>query len=74
MLDNIIYFIDWENVDIENNHIADEDDIAEEEEVEIVTKSKKKVLKEEEEATRKEHVNVVFIGHVGMHNFIVSFI
>lgn len=55
---------DWENVDIENNHIADDDEIAEVEEVEIVTKSKKKVLQEEEEGTRKEHVNVVFIGHV----------
>ncbi|GIY64736.1 eukaryotic peptide chain release factor GTP-binding subunit ERF3A [Caerostris darwini] len=56
---------DWENVDIENNLLADEDDdIAEVEEVEIVSKTKKKVLMEEEEGVRKEHVNVVFIGHV----------
>lgn len=52
-------------MDIENNHIADDDEIAEVEEVEIVSKSKKKILQEEVEGTRKEHVNVVFIGHVG---------
>ncbi|XP_035225528.1 eukaryotic peptide chain release factor GTP-binding subunit ERF3B-like, partial [Stegodyphus dumicola] len=54
---------DWENVDIENNHLADDDEEIVEE-VEIVSKSKKKVLQEEEEGVRKEHVNVVFIGHV----------
>lgn len=59
--------VDWENVDIENNHLADDDDIADADEVEIFTKSKKKVLKEEEEGVRKEHVNVVFIGHVGKY-------
>lgn len=52
---------DWENVDIEDKDL---DDVAEVGEVEIVTKSKKKVLKEAEEGVRKEHVNVVFIGHV----------
>ncbi|KAG8196068.1 hypothetical protein JTE90_007808 [Oedothorax gibbosus] len=54
---------DWENVDIENNHLGDDDDMIEGDEVEIVTKAKKKVLKEDE-GVRKEHVNVVFIGHV----------
>ncbi|XP_015930491.1 eukaryotic peptide chain release factor GTP-binding subunit ERF3A [Parasteatoda tepidariorum] len=53
---------DWENVDIEDKDLDDEN--IEAEEVEVVTKSKKKVLKAEEEGVRKEHVNVVFIGHV----------
>lgn len=62
----VLSIADWENVDIENNHLADgDDDIADVDEVEIFAKPKKKALKEEEEGVRKEHVNVVFIGHVG---------
>lgn len=55
---------DWENVDIENNHAPDEENEIREDGLEIVTKAKKKPLKEAEEGVRKEHVNVVFIGHV----------
>lgn len=57
---------DWENVEIEesNNDEPTEDGQEEEVEIEVVAKSKKKVLQKEEEGPRKEHVNVVFIGHV----------
>ncbi|UYV65957.1 GSPT1 [Cordylochernes scorpioides] len=58
---------EWESMDIsETNNHTGEGDIREdeEEEMEVASKSKKKVHKKEEEQVRKEHVNVVFIGHV----------
>jgi hypothetical protein len=52
---------------------ADGDDLAEEEleegedGEEAVIKPKKRIAKTEETKSKKEHVNVVFIGHVGQY-------
>lgn len=43
--------------------MVDED--IEEEEEELVVKPKKRPAKAEETRSKKEHINVVFIGHVG---------
>lgn len=56
---------DWETSDIgDSNHVEVEEKDDESMELEIVPKPKKKVIPTETEGPRKEHVNVVFIGHV----------
>lgn len=53
---------DWETVEIgESNHTGELEDGMD---TDIVVKPKKKLMKPEEAGPRKEHVNVVFIGHV----------
>jgi peptide chain release factor subunit 3 len=42
-----------------------EDELEEEDGEETVVKPKKRVAKTEETKSKKEHINVVFIGHVG---------
>ncbi|XP_022244630.1 eukaryotic peptide chain release factor GTP-binding subunit ERF3A-like [Limulus polyphemus] len=54
--------VDWEDVDETNNIEAVDDD--ETLEPQSTPKPKKKKPKDEEQRIRKEHVNIVFIGHV----------
>lgn len=54
-------YLDWEDEDEE-----DEDMAAEESEVKQV---KKKTMEEAKEGPKREHINVVFIGHVGMYGY-----
>ncbi|XP_065337939.1 eukaryotic peptide chain release factor GTP-binding subunit ERF3A [Cloeon dipterum] len=51
----------WEEA-ADGDELADED--VEEEEEELVVKPKKRAAKAEETRSKKEHINVVFIGHV----------
>ena len=57
-------FIAVENKELEEAEMEEEEE--EEEEVKPVKKDVKKEVKEEEEAEdKREHVNIIFIGHVG---------
>lgn len=59
---------DWEtnaDVDSNENHTGDEEDMeTESSEMEATSRPKKKPLKVEDDRPKKEHINVVFIGHV----------
>uniref|UniRef100_T1J2U2 Tr-type G domain-containing protein n=1 Tax=Strigamia maritima TaxID=126957 RepID=T1J2U2_STRMM len=57
---------DWEANADEENHVDGEDEEMETEssEVETLTRPKKKQTKVEDDRPKKEHINVVFIGHV----------
>ena len=58
-LTSCIYIIALENKE------AEEAEMEEEEEVKPVKKSAKKDIEEEEAEDKREHVNIIFIGHVG---------
>lgn len=53
----------WEEA-ADGDELGDEE-LEEGEDEEAIIKPKKRVLKTEETKSKKEHVNVVFIGHVG---------
>ncbi|KAG0420618.1 hypothetical protein HPB47_003398 [Ixodes persulcatus] len=57
---------DWECVTLEDSPAGDQTPSTgdEEERMELSSKPKKKPLKDEDQGPRKEHINVVFIGHV----------
>lgn len=56
-------YLDWEDEDEEDE---DEDMAAEEAEAKQV---KKKTMEEAKEGPKREHINVVFIGHVGKYGY-----
>ena len=51
-------------ITVENKE-AEEAEMEEEEEVKPVKKNVKKEVEEEEADNKREHVNIIFIGHVG---------
>jgi len=55
----------WEDEDTLLTPDNDDDELADEFDELAIPKPKKRPLKPEETKSKKEHINVVFIGHVG---------
>lgn len=72
LIDNRLTLCTFINVE---NKEAEEAEMEEEEEVKPVKKNPKKEVEEEEAEDKREHVNIIFIGHVGEgFNMIYDFI
>lgn len=72
LIDNRLTLCTFINVE---NKEAEEAEMEEEEEVKPVKKNAKKEVEEEEAEDKREHVNIIFIGHVGEgFNMIYDFI
>ena len=58
----------WEGLGDSGGTTPEGDEEEDSSESEKKKKSKKIVIKNEDDGIKKEHINVIFIGHVGMFN------